>query len=125
MSSAISADHAMTNRQAFAAWLSDFFADYYRRRPVNATFIGIHDHDQTLPDFSPEGFADLAQSAQHLRERLLTLSHAGLSEAEGHDYRIADGYLQIQQWEATSSQFARNPAQWTGEAIFGIISLFQ
>lgn len=125
MSSTIPNDLTTTNRRAFAAWLDDFLADYYRRRPVNATFIGIHDHDHTLPDFSPEGMSDLATASRDLHQRLINLSREGLTEAQLHDYRIADGYLQIQQWEATSSQFARNPAQWTGEAVFSVISLFQ
>src|SRR5207249_896963 len=45
------------NRRAFGAWLDDFFAHYYARRPVNATFIGVHAHDHDLPDFSPDGAA--------------------------------------------------------------------
>ncbi len=36
----------------FGAWLGRFFASYYRHRPVNATFIGEHDYDPLLPDFS-------------------------------------------------------------------------
>jgi len=28
--------------QSFASWLDDFFASYYRYRPVNATFITAH-----------------------------------------------------------------------------------
>ena len=35
--------------------LQAFFESYYRLRPVNATFTGIHDHDACLPDWSPEG----------------------------------------------------------------------
>lgn len=125
MSSAIPTDVVTTNRRAFSAWLDDFLADYYLRRPVNATFIGIHDHDHALPDLSPEGMADLASAARGLEQRLTNLSRDGLTEAQLHDSRIAEGYLQLQQWEATSPQFARNPAQWTGEAIFSVISLFQ
>ena len=39
----------------FEAWLARFFASYYRHRPVNATFIGEHDYDPQLPDFSAGG----------------------------------------------------------------------
>ena len=41
----------------FGAWLRRFFASYYRHRPVNATFIGKHDYDPRLPDFSAAGVA--------------------------------------------------------------------
>ena len=27
---------------AFDAWMDDFFASYYARRPVNATFVGVN-----------------------------------------------------------------------------------
>ena len=42
---------------AFTAWRDDFFSSYYRLRPVNATFIGIHDEDHRLPDYSEEATA--------------------------------------------------------------------
>ena len=43
------------NSHFFSSWLDDFFTAYYRRRPVNATFIGMHDTDHQLPDFSEKG----------------------------------------------------------------------
>jgi uncharacterized protein (DUF885 family) len=112
------------NRRVFDAWLDDFFAGYYARRPVNATFIGVHDHDHTLPDLSAAGMAELARAAREQRARLATIPTAGLSEGHQHDRLLADGFLEIQDWEATSTQFARNPSTWTGEAVFGVMSLF-
>ena len=38
-----------------AAALDRFFDAYYRRRPVTATFTGVHAYDRELPDWSPEG----------------------------------------------------------------------
>ena len=35
---------------ATTAVLDAFFAAYYRRCPVSATFIGVHDYDDRLPD---------------------------------------------------------------------------
>lgn len=112
------------NRRVFDAWLDDFFADYYEQRPVNATFVGLHDHDHALPDLSPEGMTDLARTARALRDRLAAIPDAGLAEAQRHDRLLADGFVEIQEWEAESAQFARNPANWTGESVFGIMSLF-
>jgi len=31
--------------------LAGFFDSYYRLRPVNATFTGVHDFDHRLPDW--------------------------------------------------------------------------
>jgi hypothetical protein len=40
-------------------WLDRFFASYYRHRPVSATFIGVHEFDDRLPDYSAGGVAAL------------------------------------------------------------------
>ena len=39
-------------------WLNRFFAAFHARWPVNATFIGVHDWDYRLPDFSERGAGD-------------------------------------------------------------------
>jgi hypothetical protein len=50
--------------------LREFFESYYRLRPVNATFTGVHDHDHRLPDWSPEGLASAADEMRALRSTL-------------------------------------------------------
>ncbi|CAA9550702.1 MAG: hypothetical protein AVDCRST_MAG70-899 [uncultured Thermomicrobiales bacterium] len=113
------------NRLAFAAWMDDFFAFDRARRPVNATFTGVHDHDHQLPDFSPEGRARAVDAMRDLRRRLAAIGHDGLDEASRHDRSLADGHLAIQLWEETAPHFhAGNPAVVTGEGIFGVLSLF-
>ena len=47
--------------------LDGFFESYYRLRPVNATFTGIHDHDHRLPDWSPDGLAGALDEMRALR----------------------------------------------------------
>jgi uncharacterized protein (DUF885 family) len=111
---------------AFAAWLADFFAWYYRRHPVNATFVGVHDHDSRLPDLSDQGLADTLAETESLRARLATLPAEPLTAAESIDRTLAEGYLEIQRWELVSDHFARaNPSVHTGEAAFGLISLLR
>ena len=53
----------------FERWLDSFFDSYYRHRPVNATFIGVHDHDASLPDFSKTGLADTLADMRALLQR--------------------------------------------------------
>lgn len=115
-----------TETPVFTAWLDDFFAAYYQRRPVNATFIGVHEFDDRLPDFSEHGIGDTVAEMESLLMRLRTLPPEPLSEAEVIDRTLAEGYLEIQLWEFnTSHHFHRgNPSLYTGEAIFGILSLF-
>jgi Bacterial protein of unknown function (DUF885) len=108
----------------FAAWLDDFFASYYRRRPVNATFIGVHDYDDALPDVSESGMAETLGDAEWLLRRLRDLPREPLDSAEHLDRQLAEGFLLIQRWELTSQHFGwRNPSLFTGEAIFGVIGL--
>lgn len=110
--------------QPFASWLDDFFAAYYRFRPVNATFVGVHDFDHALPDFSPRGVDDVRAAMATLRARLPE-TLAPTTEAETMDRRLAEHYLQIQEWELASHHFqGGNPSVYTGEAIFGLFSLF-
>ncbi len=110
---------------AFGAWLDDFFASYYRSRPVNATFIGVHDYDHVLPDVSEEGFDALRTDTRSLLSRLRSLPDEALTPAERIDRTLAEGFLEISAWELASPHFVYgNPSVYTGDAIFGVLSLF-
>ncbi|HEY1293030.1 MAG TPA: DUF885 family protein, partial [Chloroflexota bacterium] len=113
-----------TAAPAFSAWLDSFFGAYYRRRPVNATFIGVHTYDDDLPDLSDRGIADTLSEAEALLEGLRGLPDEPLDHWQRLDRQLAEGFLRIQQWESTSLHFgSANPVQFTGEAIFGLVSL--
>ena len=106
-------------------WLDDFFRSYYRHRPVNATFIGVHDYDDRLPDFSENGSGDLLAETESLLDGLRALPTEPASEAEALDHKLVEGFLEIQRWELVSKHFHRgNPCVYTGEAIFGVLALF-
>ncbi|MFN8485330.1 MAG: DUF885 domain-containing protein [Anaerolineae bacterium] len=106
-------------------WLDDFFASYYRHRPVNATFVGVHADDDRLPDFSPAGVAALRADMRRLLAALDAPADAALSPTDTRDRQIAAGFLEIQLAELDSVHFqAGNPAFYTGEAVFGVIALF-
>jgi uncharacterized protein (DUF885 family) len=102
-------------------WLDRFFDSYYRRRPVNATFIGIHDYDAQLPDFSEHGAGD---TLAEMRQLLAEAPAAADDSIEAIDLQLARGFLELQIWEYQSEHFHRgNPACYTGEAVFGVIGL--
>jgi len=50
--------------------IDDFFTHYYARRPVNATFTGVHAYDDCLPDWSPDGLAAMDGEMRSLGEAL-------------------------------------------------------
>jgi uncharacterized protein (DUF885 family) len=110
---------------AFAGILDAFFASYYRRRPVSATFVGVHEYDDRLPDYSARGVADAVAEMDGIRIRLRALPPEPLSDAEALDRSLVEGFLEIQQWEHASAHFLHeNPCVYTGEAVFGVIGLF-
>ena len=110
---------------AATAVLDEFFAAFYRRCPVSATFIGVHDYDDRLPDYSEQEVADAAAEREAIRRRLRALPAEPLTRADVLDRTLVEGCLEIQAWEDGAPHFYRgNPCVYTGEAIFGVISLF-
>ena len=113
-------------QRPFSSWLDDFFAAYYRQRPVNATFIGVHAYDGALPDFSARGVAEtVAGMAALLRDLRSGAVAEPETAAERMDRTLAEQFLTIQMWEYASHHFqGGNPSTYTGEAIFALLSLF-
>jgi hypothetical protein len=110
--------------------IDDFFTHYYARRPVNATFTGAHAYDDRLPDWSPDGLAAMDDEMQSLGEALAREYPAPASVSAFRtspdllDAELARGFLEIQRAENASRHGPTgNPALWTGEAVFSLISL--
>lgn len=102
-------------------WLDQFFEHYYRCRPVTATFSGVHLYDARLPDYSLAGIEAMASEMQGLLDRGVGPPTDRFEEV---DLLLARSYLQQQLWELSSGHFQRgNPCFYTGEAIFGVVSL--
>ena len=115
----------MSDRASATDWLDRFFASYYAHRPVNATFIGVHSEDHRLPDFSDSGAGDTLADMEALLATADEALAAATSPAERLDVRLARGFLRTQIWEYGSLHFHRgNPSVYTGEAVFGVMSLF-
>src|SRR5437763_1175143 len=64
--------------------LDRFFDHYYQRRPVTATFTGVHAYDALLPDWSIEGLSSLQSE---MRELIVTLSDEHPRDASVDDLR--------------------------------------
>jgi uncharacterized protein (DUF885 family) len=106
--------------------LETFFDSYYRLRPVNATFTGIHDHDHRLPDWSPDGLAAAADEMRALRASLVAERQpdVSLQDVAQRDRELAIAFLDVQIAEHESEHFQRgNPSLAAGEAVFSIVSL--
>jgi len=110
--------------------IDDFFTHYYARRPVNATFTGVHAYDERLPDWSPDGLAAMDDEMASLGAALAREYPAPASAATLRtspdllDAELARGFLEIQRAENASLHGPKgNPALWTGEAVFSIVAL--
>ncbi len=114
-----------TETTEWNTWMDDFFTHYYGRRPVNASFIGKHEYDHLLPDYSEKAVAETVAEMEALLARLEGLPEDTLSDIERIDRKLAAGYLRTQLWEFQSNHFHRgNPSHYVGEAVFGVIGLF-
>src|SRR5262249_42089183 len=105
--------------------LTRFFDSYYRLRPVNATFTGVHDFDDALPDWSPDGVAAAMDEMRLLRSALDgDGSDSDLRDVAVRDRALAASFLDVQIAELESRHFQRgNPSLAIGEAAFGVIAL--
>jgi uncharacterized protein (DUF885 family) len=111
--------------QERTAAIDGFFSWFYRTYPVNATFIGVHEYDALLPDLSEDGVAEALAGVETLRARFAALPPEPLIGSEALDRHLVEGMLDVFRWELTSPHFHRtNPSLYTGEAVFGVISLF-
>ncbi len=112
----------MAEKMTADQWLDRFFDWYYRANPVSATFIGVHQHDRELP--SP----DARSVHTGLGELLDALENGDVAApgdtAEEIDLLLAGACLRVTRQEQRSEHLLRNPCYYTGEAVFGIVSLF-
>jgi hypothetical protein len=109
--------------------LDRFLAQYFERHPVNATFTGQHTHDHRLPDWSRDArdtdVAELAELHDALFSAFPPKSDAALAtDIDAVDAELARANIDVRILETQSRFFHdRNPALWTGEAIFSVVSL--
>ena len=113
---------------AATAALDRFFDAFYRQRPVSATFTGLHAHDGVLPDWSRQGLDRAADEMRALRREFDAAGRVPDEQVTVFpaqvDLALADGALEIALAEHRSEHFVHaNPSLWTGEAIFGVLSL--
>ncbi len=111
------------------ALLDRFFAHYFDRHPVNATFTGVHEHDDRLPDWT--------RASREAEVREMSALHAELFDASpardaatlardtvALDAELARANVDVRMLETLSRFFHdKNPALWSGEAIFSVVSL--
>jgi len=110
---------------AFDAWLEGFLEHLFARRPVDASFAGLHRYSHLLPDLGAAGQGAALAEIRALLGRLAEIGTEGLDRFRKIDYDLARGYLLMQEWErGPGGCFDRNPVSYSGEAAFALMSPF-
>lgn len=99
-----------------------FLAHHFTYHPVDATFMGVRDHDARLP---PAGAETLAAEARGIAglQAMLEAADAQPGTAALLDRRILSAELAAARSSLAHWPRLANPAWYTGEAGFGVISL--
>jgi hypothetical protein len=111
--------------EKFNSWIESFLNHLFSKRPVDATFAGKNEYNHMLSDVSKEGLAGTLQEIKKLLSKLSLINRDSLDRFQKIDYDLAEGFLKTQEWERESGYFySINPTTYTGEAAFGLVSLF-
>jgi uncharacterized protein (DUF885 family) len=102
--------------------VDDFLAHHWTYRPVDATFMGDKAHDALLPPVGDEVLVAERAANAALRERV---QNAAVPDDIGSqlDRRMMLAELSVQDMAAAERPRFANPAWYTGEAAFSVISL--
>ncbi|MBD9560210.1 DUF885 family protein [Ensifer sp. ENS03] len=99
-----------------------FLRHHWTYHPVDATFMGNRDHDDRMPPCGPETLTEELAGIASLERRLADTAEP---EALGDrlDRKMILAELALQKAAATSRPRFSNPAWFSGEAAFAIVSL--
>lgn len=121
-----------TSATSDAGWARRFLDAHLARHPVDATFVGLHEHDHRLPDLSEAGVEEtLGTLRGWLAEAEEGTDTPGgeptPSEAEGRaefarlDRTLIRGFLRTRIQEYESGHVLGNPSAHVGDAVFGLM----
>lgn len=99
-----------------------FLEHHWKYRPVDATFMGGEAHDSKLPPAHSQTLKEELAGIAVLERRLGNMTEPK-ELGDRLDYRLMRSELAIQKAAATGRSRLGNPAWYSGEAAFAIISL--
>src|SRR5262245_30628776 len=116
----------MTVNASFAALSREYLTESWRLNPVSATALGIHDHDDRLPDMSRDGIAASSAVLRRLLASAEAVDPATLTQVERLERDVILASLRRTVREcAELREFERAPHVYTdiaSRAIFPLIS---
>jgi uncharacterized protein (DUF885 family) len=102
----------------------DYCAMWDRLNPVSASWLGIHDYDDRLGDFSEAGFEEQAGEMLEYENRLTQIDPATLGASEQIDYAILLADIRANRWSIEKvADWRRNPALYVQTPLMGLLAL--
>ena len=109
------------HRQAYDSFVDDFLAWHFADQPVRATRLGIHDHNQALPDLSQEGFERRADDLEAWLANLEVIDPEHLSHEDALDHQVLEYAIRGQLLEIQEIRWwTKEPATYIGAVSGGI-----
>ncbi len=103
----------MSARADFASVSEEIIATSMAFDPVRATFIGVHDHDDRLPDFTPAAVDDHIRRLDTLVARLDGIDDVALSPTDGVDLEVLRARVAASVFDLKDiARFRWDPLTW-------------
>jgi uncharacterized protein (DUF885 family) len=100
----------MYSSEPFHHFVDDYLAFLRERHPTNATFDGIHVHDDLLEDFSRSAVDSLVRELGDFGRRLGAIDSAGLTDIERLERPVVEANIRSRLYELeTVRSWERNP----------------
>lgn len=104
-------------------WVEQYLALHAQFRPVDASFMGLPGHDDRLPPVGAEALDKERHDLANLLQRVEAWTGEAGTAGERLDMWLLRSQLRVTLREARERPRQHNPAFYTGEAAFGLISL--
>ena len=97
-------------KDGFGAFVDRYYKALFAWDPAQATYAGIHDVDDRLPDYSAAAFARRATALKQMRQTLTELRAGPLSPDEAVDAQVLDQAIRAELLEIEGVRnWKRNP----------------
>ncbi len=108
----------------FEELAADYFEFYYWAFPVAATFVGIHDHDERLGDYSTEVLSSTTAKLRHYAAELSLLDPRNLEPDAAADLKMLAARVRQEVREMDGLKtWRKNPANYPAVAAEGLHDL--
>lgn len=114
----------MQGPERFEDLARNFHEMWDRLNPVSASWLGVHDYDDRLGDYTEAGFEERAGELMEYQSRLEQIDAATLKPEEQIDYDLFKAEILSQRWSIEKvADWRRNPAMYVQGPLMGLLAL--